>query len=205
MNKCFFFTAKEGSNKDFSMAKFSDETIISPLEVDDFIKQNRRFPCNLVLAQMRITKNGITQNTNVPEKEFFDYQYNQFAYYLLSERLKNCIEENKGSKDFFSWISVSVSSETETRNYFIPIFESIPDVIDSKLTTIVPASNAIMVPCFDSEKIEGHNFFPIKSSFGVLPRGIYVSESLKKMLQKQKFDNIKFEKAKCSLGGSVIP
>ena len=68
---------------------------------------------------MRITNNGITQNNNVSEKVFFDYQYNQFAYYLLSERLKNCIEENKGSKDSFSWIRVSVSSEIETRNYYI--------------------------------------------------------------------------------------
>lgn len=205
MNKCVFFTAKEGSSKEFSMAKLADESIISPLEVDDFIKQNRRFPCNLFLAQMRITNNGITQNNNVTEKVFFDYQYNQFAYYLLSERLKNCIEENKGSKDSFSWIKVSVSSEIETRNYYIPIFERIPDVLDSKLTTRVPASNAILVPCFASEKLEGHNFFPLESSFGILPRGIYVSEALKKILQKQKFDNIKFEKAKCSLGGSVIP
>lgn len=205
MNKCVFFTAKEGSSKDFSMAKLADESIISPLEVDDFIKQNRRFPCNLFLTQMHITNNGITQNNNVPEKVFFDYQYNQFAYYLLSERLKNCIEENKGSKDSFSWIKVSVSSEIETRNYYIPIFERIPDVLDSKLTTRVPASNAILVPCFASEKLEGHNFFSLESSFGILPRGIYVSEALKKILQKQKFDNIKFEKAKCSLDGSVIP
>lgn len=204
MNKCVFFTAKEGSSKEFSMAKLADEKIIPPLEVDEFIKQNRRFPCNLVLVQRRITKNGITQNNNVPEKEFFDYQYNQFAYYLLSERLKNCIEENKGSKDSFSWINVSVSSETETRNYYIPIFESIPDVLDSKLTTRVSASNAILVPCFASEKLEGYNFFPIESSFGVLPRGIYVSEKLKKELQKQKFDNVKFEKAKCSFDGVVI-
>ena len=204
MNKCVFFTAKEGSSKEFSMAKLADEKIIPPLEVDEFIKQNRRFPCNLVLVQRRITKNGITQNNNVPEKEFFDYQYNQFAYYLLSERLKNCIEENKGSKDSFSWINVLVSSETETRNYYIPIFESIPDVLDSKLTTRVSASNAILVPCFASEKLEGYNFFPIESSFGVLPRGIYVSEKLKKELQKQKFDNVKFEKAKCSFDGVVI-
>lgn len=204
MNKCVCFTAKEGSSKEFSMAKLADEKIIPPLEVDEFIKQNRRFPCNLVLVQRRITKNGITQNNNVPEKEFFDYQYNQFAYYLLSERLKNCIEENKGSKDSFSWINVSVSSETETRNYYIPIFESIPDVLDSKLTTRVSASNAILVPCFASEKLEGYNFFPIESSFGVLPRGIYVSEKLKKELQKQKFDNVKFEKAKCSFDGVVI-
>ena len=204
MNKCVFFTAKEGDSRGFSMAKLADEKIIPPLEVDEFIKQNRRFPCNLVLVQRRITKNGITQNNNVPEKEFFDYQYNQFAYYLLSERLKNCIEENKGSKDSFSWINVSVSSETETRNYYIPIFESIPDVLDSKLTTRVSASNAILVPCFASEKLEGHNFFPIESSFGVLPRGIYVSEKLKKELQKQKFDNVKFEKAKCSFDGVVI-
>ncbi|WP_027729289.1 imm11 family protein [Treponema sp. C6A8] len=204
MNKCVFFTAKEGSSKEFSMAKLADEKIISPLDVDNFIKQNRRFPCNLVLVQKRITKNGITQNINVPEKEFFDYQYNQFAYYLLSERLKNCIEENKGSKDSFSWIKVPVSSETETRDYYIPIFESIPDVLDLELTTRVPANNAILVPCFASEKLEGHNFFPKETSFGVLPRGIYVSESMKKILQKQKFDNIKFEKVKCSLGGTII-
>ena len=204
MNKCVFFTAKEGDSRGFSMAKLADEKIIPPLEVDEFIKQNRRFPCNLVLVQRCITKNGITQNNNVPGKEFFDYQYNQFAYYLLSERLKNCIEENKGSKDSFSWINVSVSSETETRNYYIPIFESIPDVLDSKLTTRVSASNAILVPCFASEKLEGHNFFPIESSFGVLPRGIFVSEKLKKELQKQKFDNVKFEKAKCSFDGVVI-
>ncbi len=202
MNKCVCFTAKE--SKEFSMAKLADEKIIPPLEVDEFIKQNRRFPCNLVLVQRLITKNGITNSNNVPEKEFCDYQYNQFAYYLLSERLKNCIEENKGSKDFFSWINVSVSSETETRNYYVPIFESIPDVLDSKLTTRVPASNAILVPCFASEKLEGHNFFPIESSFGVLPRGIYVSEKLKKELQKQKFDNIKFEKAKCSFDGVIM-
>lgn len=204
MNKCVFFTAKEGDSRGFSMAKLADEKIIPPLEVDEFIKQNRRFPCNLVLVQRRITKNGITQNNNVPEKEFCDYQYNQFAYYLLSERLKNCIEENKGSKDSFSWINVSVSSESETRNYYIPIFESIPDVLDSKLTTRVSASNAILVPCFASEKLGGYNFFPIESSFGVLPRGIYVSEKLKKELQKQKFDNVKFEKAKCSFDGVVI-
>ena len=74
MNKCVFFTAKEGSSKEFSMAKLADEKIIPPLEVDEFIKQNRRFPCNLVLVQRRITKNGITQNNNVSEKEFFDYQ-----------------------------------------------------------------------------------------------------------------------------------
>lgn len=205
MNKCVFFTAKEGPKKEFSMAKLADEKIIQPLEVDEFIKQNRRFPCNLVLEHMRITNSGIIPSNNVPEKEFFDHQYNQFAYYLLSERLKNCIEENKGSKDSFSWIKVPVSSETETRNYYIPIFESIPDVLDLELTTRVPANNAVLVPCFASEKLAGHNFFPKESSFGVLPRGIYVSEALKKILQKQKFDNIKFEKAKCSLGGSVIP
>ncbi|GEM_PF-613674 len=204
MNKCVFFTAKEGPNKEFSMAKLADESIISPLEVDEFIKQNRRFPCNLVLVHKRITNSGIIQSNNVPEKEFFDYQYNQFAYYLLSERLKNCIEENKGSKDSFSWISVPVSSENETRDYYIPMFESIPDVLDLELTTRVPANNAVLVPCFASEKLEGHNFFPKESSFGLLPRGIYVSESLKKILQKQKFDNIKFEKSKCSFEGVVV-
>ncbi len=176
MNKCVFFTAKEGPKKEFSMAKLADEKIIQPLEVDEFIKQNRRFPCNLVLEHMRITNSGIIPSNNVPEKEFFDHQYNQFAYYLLSERLKNCIEENKGSKDSFSWIKVPVSSENETRDYYIPMFESIPDVLDLELTTRVPASNAILVPCFASEKLEGHNFFPKESSFGLLQRGLYVSE-----------------------------
>lgn len=200
MNKCFFFTAP--NSREFSMARLADENSISPLDVDAFIKRNRQFPCSLVLSQMRISKTGITQNNNACGKEFFDYQYNQFGYYLLSERLKNCIEENKGSKDSFSWIKVTVCSKTMSKDYYVPIFENFPDVLDKKLTT--RANHEVLVPCFASEKLEGHNFFPLKSSFGVLPRGIYVSESMKKTLRDQKFDNITFEKTRTSFNGTLV-
>ena len=130
--------------------------------------------------------------------------YNQFAYFIVSERLKAFLEERTTHNDSVEWISVKVRHNETVKNYYITMFSELPDVLDEKNTTYYLGGKGILVPCIAFEKAEKHSVFPLRMANGGFPSLLYTTCKIKQELQKAGFSNLIFEKAKTSFEGIVI-
>ncbi|MBE6351290.1 MAG: hypothetical protein E7062_11190 [Spirochaetaceae bacterium] len=202
MNRCFRLCAT--NPRESTLAICPKNNSIDYLSMYNYIIFNKKFPLNLELAKSIITSNGIKYENNLQNLKtiWFDIQYNEFAYNMFSEKLKNCIEANKTENDIFDWIKVDIQGVTDCNTFYIPFFSKLPDVLDEKNTKY--SGSSVIIPCFASEKIANFGIFPIKKTNWQIPTALYVSEKMKLAIQKEKFNNVKFEKVKTSVNGVVV-
>ena len=202
MKKCYQLCATNPKNS--TLAICPPNNTIDYLDMYNYIVTNHKFPFDLKLTKSVLTSNGIRNEDNFSNlaTTWFDIQYNEFAYNLFSERLKICIDANKTENDIFDWIKVNIQGITENKTFYIPFFTKLPNILDEKNTKY--SGSTIIIPCFDSEKISKYSIFPIRRINWQVPTALYVSEKMKLAIQKEKFNNIKFEKSKTSINGIVV-
>ncbi len=155
-------------------------------------------PFDLSLVKLSIDNNGIVESDDLENiKEIWlDYQPNNLFGPLFSEKLKLVIENNLTGKEKLDWISCNVKGNNENKNYFIPRFNKILDVLDLNKTLFVQGTNHIIKPVFSFSKIKDINIFSKPDSYNLwkISSALYVSEKLKNAIQKEKFSGIDFEK-----------
>lgn len=202
MNRYFRLCAT--NPRESTLAICPKNNSIDYLSMYNYIIFNKKFPLNLELTKSIITSNGIKCENNLQNLKtiWFDIQYNEFAYNMFSEKLKNCIEANKTENDIFDWIKVDIQGVTDCNTFYIPFFPKLPDVLDEKNTKY--SGSSVIIPCFASEKIANFGIFSIKKTNWQIPTALYVSEKMKLAIQKEKFNNVKFEKVKTSVNGVVV-
>ncbi len=152
---------------------------------------------DLSLVKLSSGKNGLIESNDLTDlKEvWLDYQPNSLAWPLFSERLKFVIEANLKGNEHIDWISCNVKNGNEERPYFIIRFNKMLDVLDMQKTMFVQGTDHILKPVFAASKISSYNIFTKPSSHDLwkITSVLYISEVLKKAIQKAKLTGIEFE------------
>lgn len=155
-------------------------------------------PFDFELRRIKETKDGLITDSNltVLKETWLDYQPNSLAWPLMSERLKSVVEANLTGNEQIDWITCKVKSDNEERPYFILRFNKILDVLDMQKTIFVQGTDHIIRPVFASSKISVYNIFTKPSSHDLwkITSGLYVSEAVKKAIQKWKLTGLDFER-----------
>ncbi len=157
-------------------------------------------PFELNLVKLSIGKNGLIESDDLSDlKEIWlDYQPNSLAFPLMSEKLKLLVEDNLTRKEYIDWIACKVRNGDEERPYFILRFNKLLDVLDVQKTMFVEETDHIIRPVFAFFKIKEYTIFTKPSSYDLwkITPSIYVSETLKKAIQKQKLTGLEFDKTR---------
>lgn len=159
-------------------------------------------PSEFQLKRVKETKDGIITDENLSalNEVWLDYQPNSLAWPLMSERFKLVIEANLTGSEQIDWIESKVKNGSEEQTYFILRFNKKLDVLDMQKTMFVQGTDHIIRPVFASSKISSYSIFSMPSSHDLwkITSGIYVSDALKKAIQKAKLTGLDFEKTTVS-------
>lgn len=161
-----------------------------------------KLPFELSLVKLDVGINGLRESNDLSDlKEIWlDYQPNSLAWPLMSKELKSVIETNLTGIEQIDWIECKVKNGSEERTYFIPRFNKMLDVLDMQKTIFVQGTDHIIKPIFAGSKINAYSIFSKPSSHDLwkVTSGLYVSDALKKAIQKAKMTGLDFEKTTVS-------
>lgn len=154
-----------------------------------------KMPFEFELKMLTHSKKGIviTDDTSSLEKKWFDYQYNDLAWPIFSEKLMKIIDDNLDKSDNLSWIKCTINSNEEKKTYFIPKFLKKPDLLDTNKTIYVPGTDHVIKPCYSLLKVQKYAVFPKPSAFWEIPTSIIVNKQIKEAIIRQGISEIEFE------------
>lgn len=200
MNKYFLLSWKE--TKEPLASAFAPKGSKADHELIKDLDGIHEFPFALNLVKLSSTKNGLVKSDDLTDLKaiWLDYQPNSLAFPLMSERLKLIVEANLTGNEQIDWITCKVKNGIEERTYFILRFNKMLDVLDMQKTIFVQGTNQIIKPVFAVSKIGYYSIFTKPSSHELwkITSGLYVSDALKKAIQKEKLTGIVFEKTTVS-------
>lgn len=153
-------------------------------------------PFEFTLVKVSSGKNGLIESTDLSGLNdiWLDYQPNSLAWPLMSLRLQSIINDSLTGYENIKWVKAKINSQDEQREYYIPKFSNKLDVLDEAKTMYVPGTDQIIKPSFSLVKVKDLATFHKPSSFWQITTEMYVSEKLKKAIQKDKLIGLDFEK-----------
>lgn len=193
MSKYYFLSWEQKSQVASAIYEIEDQDSYELLLA---LEGKQRLPFNFNLKRIREVKNGIIVDENLDELDeiWLDYQPNDFLWPLMSERLKSVVEVNLTGNENIDWIDCKVRKGKEERTYYILRFNKMLDVLNMDETRFVNGTDHIIKPVFSASKIKDFTVF-VKPSFENLwkiPSALYISEKLKKEIQKMKLSGLDF-------------
>jgi hypothetical protein len=195
MSKYYFLSWKNSAQT--ASAIYNSEDQVAH-ELIPKLKGKNSLPFNFILKRIKEGKNKIIIDNNLEELEeiWLDYLPNGFAWPLMSEKLKSVIQINLMKNEHIDWIECKVNNGNEERLYYVLRFNKMLDVLDIEETSFVSGTDVIIRPVFSFSKINGYTIFTLPSSHDLwrIPSGFYVSEKLKKEMQKEKLTGLDFSK-----------
>jgi hypothetical protein len=196
MGKYYLLSWKDG--KEPLASAFAPKGTRADHELIKQLNGVNELPFGLNLVKLTVGKNGLIESNDLSDlKEIWlDYQPNSLAWPLMSEKLKSVIENTLTGHEGVGWISAIVKTPNEQRTYYIPIFSKMLDVLDTQKTMFVQGTDHIIRPVFSLSKVDKYSIFhrPSSHSLWKITSGLYVSEALKKAIQKEKLTGLDFEK-----------
>jgi hypothetical protein len=200
MKKYFLLSWKKG--KEPLASAFAPKESKLGQDLISAINGTNMLPFELSLVKLVVGKNGLIESNDLSDlKEIWlDYQPNSLAWPLISERLKSIIEANLTGNEQTDWIECKVKNGSEVRTYYILRFNKLLDVLDMQKTLFVQGTDHIIRPVFANSKISRYSIFSKPSSHDLwkITSGLYVSDALKKTIQKAKLTGMDFEKTSVS-------
>jgi hypothetical protein len=190
MQKYFLLSWNHG-NEPIASAFSPKGTPISP-DLVSGLEGKSRLPFDLTLIKLTVEKNGLSESNELSgiKNIWTDYQPSNLAWPIMSGAMKSVIESNLIGNENIDWISCTIRGLNEEREYFILRFNKPFDgVLDEEKT------KTNFYPVFIGSKISAFNVFtqPRISDLWKITSGLYVSEVMKKALQKAKLTGISFE------------
>lgn len=157
-----------------------------------------KLPFELHLIKLEIGKDGLIKSDDLTgiKEVWQDYQLNSLAWPLMSERMKLIVERSLTGTEGVDWIEVVVNGLSDQRIYYFLRFNKILDVLDIEKTKLIPGTDYILKPVFSISKIFDYSAFVVSSTndnYWKIPSTFYVSEALKKNIQKERLTGISFE------------
>jgi len=154
-------------------------------------------PYELNLKSAALRKGDIVLNDNLVGLRYIwvDLQPNNLAWYLISERFKEVIENHLTGEEDIDWIKAKVNGNNESRIYYILRFNKMHDVLDYDKSLFNSGSGWLIKPCFSLNKIKHYTIFGMPSKYDLwkIPSSVFVSERLKKAIKIAKLVGIGFE------------
>lgn len=101
----------------------------------------------------------------LPKEQWNDYQSNNKAWQLCSERLRELLDTLKTPSDVIAWLDASITDPLtgETAAYHLLYFpEPLSlDILDHKRSIFNPKNvrSPVVKPCFNRETLQEHNVF----------------------------------------------
>jgi hypothetical protein len=150
----------------------------------------------LFLRSMQLGNDGIQRNEDLSELKHFwlDYQPNNLAWPLMSEKMKNLIAVHLTGAEGVVWIKVKINGLSEVRDYYIPRFINKLDVLDVDKTIFANGTSHIIKPVFSLDKIINYSMFHAPYLHWEITSALYVCESLMNVLNKEKLTGLAFER-----------
>ena len=199
MNNYYFLTwkhTKEAASafalKDFEL----DHELIPKLE------GKTSLPFDFQLMKLTEGDNNLVKSSDLTGVEpiWLDYQPNDMAWPLMSERMMLIIMNHLTGQECIDWLSCIVKGADDQRTYYVLRFNKLLDVLDKDKTIYVNGTDHIIKPVFALSRILNYSIFPKPLSHGLwkFTSGLHINEALKKELKKQKITGIDFEKVSVS-------
>jgi hypothetical protein len=197
MNEYYFLAEKVKPSTAFAYTQ--GDTPLSHELISDVIGRIE-LPFELFLKKVTTGKNGLQVSDDLSEIKHLwqDYQPNNLAWPLMSEKMKNIISDHLTGNEGLVWIKAIVNGNNESKEYFIPRFSYKLDVIDEQKTMFVSGTNHIVIPVFSYAKIANYSLFFAPQDYWEITSGLYVSDALKNAIQKAKLTGVDFEKTTVS-------
>ena len=172
------------------------------LEIDDEVHDLTELPFRLILKSVTSTKNGLKVSEDLSNIEdiWTDYQSNCLAWPLMSEKLKTIVSNHLTGDEGITWIKAKVFAYDDSRDYYLPKFQSRMDVLDEQKTRFSPsAPDSIVIPVFSLKKISKFAMFHVPYKYmWRITSAMYINNKMKKDIQKNKIIGIQFEEAPVS-------
>jgi hypothetical protein len=196
MSKYFFLCGKDAPAAASAFAV--NKPKIARHELIEQLEGKTTLPFEFELKKLTEKDDGLAISDDLDELKqiWVDYQSNSEAWPLMSERLKTVIENNLTGEEGIDWLTAIINGKGERREYYVLRFTKKLDVLDIEHTMFVPGTDAVIRPCFSLAKICRYSIFHDELSYSLwkITPGIYVSEKLKKAIQKEKLTGIAFER-----------
>jgi hypothetical protein len=166
------------------------------------LSNSTELPFDFTLVKITPEANGLEESKDLSSLSeiWFDYMPNYLAWPLLSPKMKEIVDVHLTHDEELYWLSATIHGDQETREYFVPRFGRMHDVLDCEKTVYVPGTKHVIKPCFASVKLNHLSIFPLPQEFGLwrITSSLYVSESLKMAFTKSGITGVAFEQAAVS-------
>jgi len=194
---CFMLT---GKNKFPVASAFATEDTKPGYKLILDLEGLQELPLELHLVKLTCAKDGLIEDEDLSgvDNLWEDYMLNQFAYNIFSARFKEVIEKELTGNEEINWITAKIHGNGECKTYYILRFTKKLDTINKEKSLF--DKYGLIRPCFSSAKVEKYSIFhwPSSDYFWKIPSGVFVSEKLKKAIQKAKLTGVGFEKTEMS-------
>lgn len=195
MVKYFLLSAKDSKELPSAFApdgtKLAHELISELNDVDEL-------PFEFDLIKLSVCKNSLLRSKDLSglNEIWLDYQPNSLAWPLMSEKLKAIVLRNLTGNEGLNWIRAKINGNGNQRNYYIPRFEKILDVLDFQKTMYVKDTDHIVKAFFSSTKVSAYSIFsqPAAHNLWKITSGLYISDAIKTTIQKEKLSGMDFER-----------
>jgi hypothetical protein len=193
----YYYLSWKGGNGPLASA-FAPKDAKSDNELIKELNGSNQLPFELSLVNISVGKNGLIKSEDLTgiKEVWMDYQPSNLAWPIMSDRLKSIVESNLTGNENLDWVTCKIKSDKEERRYYIPRFNKMLDVLDMQKTLFVKDTNHVIRPVFALSKINAYSIFHAPANFDLwkITSGLYVSEKMKKAIQKQKLTGMVFEK-----------
>lgn len=162
----------------------------------DFVRGKTEFPCETKLFSLVYKKRELVPSSDLSKVDslWVDYQPNQFAWPMMSEKMAAVVKEHLTGAEGVDWIVANVLFEDERRAYYIPRFAQKLDVLDLEKTDI-SEYGIYSFPYYSANKIINYALFQDTFASWEITNSLVVNEPLREALRKGKFTGIQFYNA----------
>ncbi|MDN3694326.1 hypothetical protein QWZ06_19585 [Chryseobacterium tructae] len=196
MDKYYLLSWKD--EKGASASAFAPEGIPLAQDLISELEGVNQLPFELHLIKLEVGKEGLIKSNDLTgiKDVWQDYQLNSLAWPLMSAKMKSVVDNNVSGNEQVDWIEAVINTGEEQRIYYIPRFNRMLDVLDKENTVYVPGTDHTIKPVFSFSKINTYNAFTEpspKNNYWKITSAIYVSETLRKAIQKEKLTGVSFD------------
>lgn len=179
---------------------FANATIpIVSGDENELVAGKKELPFGMKLVKMALIKGQVVKSDDVSNVEILwtDYQPNEFAWPLMSDRMATVVRAHLTGHEGIDWISSPVSAKGELRQYWVPRFSRLLDTLDLERTTRTDSGMTIR-PWFSLEKIKDLAMFQGRPEFWEITSSLVVNEPLMKAIKRAKLSGVSFSPARSS-------
>ena len=159
------------------------------------LEDRNELPFDLTFKRVEQSESGLKVSEQVGDLEVWtDYLPNSFVWPFMSDKIRSIIDINLTGEEGISWITAKVKGSHEEKSYNIPRFARKLDVLDFDRTVFAEGTDHIVIPYFSSQKVKPFSLFHTPDNFCRITSDLYVNESVKEAILKDKITGVAFER-----------